>query len=71
LVLFPLADLTTLAKCGYWPLPAPALAWLAVSPADRVRRRQRRDRRIMAVVRDLLAAELPEAVALLLRREAR
>ncbi|HKI32953.1 MAG TPA: hypothetical protein VKA46_13960 [Gemmataceae bacterium] len=69
--LFPGRDLTALAKCGCWPLPARALAWLVESPADRVRRCRRRNRRIAAVVRDLLAAELPEAVAMLLRRDTR
>jgi hypothetical protein len=36
--LFPLWDLTALTKCGYWPLPAPALAWLDEPHAERVRR---------------------------------
>src|SRR5215470_12668714 len=67
--LFPLRDLTILAKCGYWPLPPRALAWLGESPADRARRRKRQERRIAAVVRELLAAELPEAIAYLAGRE--
>jgi hypothetical protein len=68
--LFPFCDLTALARSGYWPLPPRALAWLAEPPLERTRRRRRWSRRIEAVVRDMLAAELPEAVALLLRRAA-
>jgi hypothetical protein len=55
--------LIALAKRGCWPLPARALAWLAKPPAERARCRKRRERRIAAVVRDLLAADLPEAIA--------
>jgi hypothetical protein len=59
-----------LATLGYWPLPAPARAWLAEPPAERARRRKRWERRIRAVVLDILAAELPGAVAVVLRRTA-
>lgn len=69
--LFPARDLATLAKCGYWPLPARVLAWFAFPPAERSRRQRHWERRVEAVARRLLAAELPEAVAYLLtQREA-
>jgi hypothetical protein len=60
--LFALPDLLTLAKCGYWPLSAQALAWLTRSPSERARRRRRLDRRIAAVVREIMAADLPAAL---------
>jgi hypothetical protein len=69
--LFTLSDLTTLARCRCWPLPPPALAWLAEPPRARGRRRRRCAERVAAVVRDVLAAELPEAVAYLGRRNGR
>jgi hypothetical protein len=66
--LFHAGELTYLAKCGYWPLPARALAWVGEPPADRARRQRKWRRRVEAVVRELVAAELPEAVALLMGR---
>jgi hypothetical protein len=67
--LFPVSDLPTLALASCWPLPPRALAWLEESPPQRARRQRRLDRRIAAVVRDLLTAELPAAVAYLRGRE--
>jgi hypothetical protein len=61
--LFDLGDLVALAKASCWPLPPEALRYLAEPPRARARRGRRLDRRIAAVVRDVLAAELPEAIA--------
>jgi hypothetical protein len=60
------SEAQALAKRGAYPLPPAALAWLGEPPATRARARLRRERRIAAAVRDVLTAELPEAVALLL-----
>jgi hypothetical protein len=69
--LFTRSDLLTLARFGYWPLPPQALAWLAESPWARACRRRRWADRIAAVVREVLAAELPAAVAYLARQNGR
>jgi hypothetical protein len=69
--IFTAAEAQALAREGAYPLPARALVRIAEPPAARACRRRRQDRRIAAVVRDLLADELPEAVALLLRSDAR
>jgi hypothetical protein len=66
--LFQAPELLTLARCGYWPLPPPALAWLAERPAKRRRRRRRWEDRVADVVRDVLAEDLAEAVAFVLER---
>jgi hypothetical protein len=66
--LFPLADLLVLALCGYWPLHALALRYLAKTPKDRKHRRQRRfDSRVGSVVAEVMVAELPAAVDYLIR----
>jgi hypothetical protein len=65
------AEAQTLAKCGAYPLVPSVLAWIAEPPAIRVRRRRRRERRIAAVVRKVLAAELPEALAAIRESERR
>jgi hypothetical protein len=67
-VLFPLRDLRTLALAGWWPLPPQALAWLRERPGDRPRRRRRR---LAALVRRVLAADLPDALNVLLGRDGR
>jgi hypothetical protein len=69
--LFLSRDLLALMLSSYWPLPSRALAWLAEPPAARTRRRERRERGLAAVVREVLAADLPEAVAYLTRRNPR
>jgi hypothetical protein len=69
--LFPASDLLALSCSSYWPLPREALAWLAEPPAARSLRRERRERGIAAVVREVLTADLPEAVAYLTRRNGR
>lgn len=69
--LFTAGELVALAKASYWPLPERALAWLAEPPRDRARRWRRRERRVAAVVREVLAAELPAAVEFLLGRRRR
>jgi hypothetical protein len=58
-----MADLITLAKSSYWPLPQKALDWIAESPADRARRQKRMARRMGNIIRNVLATELPEAIA--------
>ncbi len=60
--LFPPLDLLALAQSGCWPLPSLALGWLGEPPAERARRRKRREQRIAAVVREVMVAELPEAI---------
>jgi hypothetical protein len=67
--LFSACDLHSLLLACYWPLPAPARDWLARPPGDETRRRNRRKLQITAVVREVLAAELPEAFAYLLGRK--
>jgi hypothetical protein len=64
------AEAHALAKSGAYPLSRAALAWLADPPAASARRIRRREQQIAAVVRDVLTAELPEVVALLLKRDA-
>jgi hypothetical protein len=66
--LFTLLELFALARARYWPLPGPALAWLREPPAARARRRRREAGRIAGVVREVLAAELPEALPALLNQ---
>lgn len=66
--LFKMNELVTLAKCGYWPLPWRALAWLVELATKRALRLERQRRRVEAITRRLIAAELPEAVDYLLRR---
>ena len=61
--LFEMTDLITLAQHGYWPLPQEALAWLAEPRADRAHRWRRTVRRMEKIIRNLIADELPEAVA--------
>jgi hypothetical protein len=68
--LFTLADLITLAQHGYWPLPQKALVWIAETPLDRARRQKRSVQKVKTVVRDVLAEELPAAVAFLVGRAA-
>jgi hypothetical protein len=63
------AEAQALARSGAYPLPPAALAWLTESPAARSRRRERWARRIAAVVRSVLADELPEAIDYLLGRK--
>src|SRR5262249_4024392 len=63
--LSPLRPLTDPARAGPCPCPAGAWACPAEPPSNRPRHRNRQERRISAVVREVLAAELPEAIAYL------
>jgi hypothetical protein len=65
MVLFTGPELACLARWNYWPLCDEAIAWLKQSPADRAARRLRREARIAAVAREVLAADLPGALAYL------
>jgi hypothetical protein len=66
--LFLSPDLLALSRSSYWPLRPWALAWLAEPPAARALRRERRERGIAAVVREVLTADLPEALTFLTGR---
>jgi hypothetical protein len=69
--LFPLHDLRTLAKCGYWPLPPRALDWLSEPPAERAQRQRRVRQGVRREVVRLLAKHLPGAVEALVKRALR
>jgi hypothetical protein len=66
--IFTVSETRELILSGAYPLSPRALAWLVEPPVVRGSRRRRWRRRVEAVVRRLLAAELPEAVALLMGR---
>jgi hypothetical protein len=52
--LFDVGEMDELARSGYWPLPPSAIDYIAGRPTRR--------QQIAAVVRDVLAAELPEVL---------
>jgi hypothetical protein len=61
--LFSLSNLTTLSTSGFWPLTPKVIALIQELPLDRLRRRRLAKQRVKGVVRDVLIAELPNAVA--------
>ncbi len=68
ITLFPRGDQEILMRSNYWPLSERAIRFLGRTPAERRRSRGRFERRVAEVVREVLAADLPAAVAFLLRR---
>jgi hypothetical protein len=58
-----------MAMWGRWPLCDEAIAWLKQPPAERIARRRSRDERIAAVAREVLAADLPGALAYLQEKD--
>src|SRR5262249_13351485 len=65
--LFTAGDLLTLAQWNYWPLPRRVVAWLACGD-DRFDRHLSREQ-VVAIVRDTLAADLPDALTYLLKEK--
>jgi hypothetical protein len=61
--LFPLLDLIALAKAGAWPLSKRQIRQLVQPP--RARRRRRWYSRMAALVRKIIASDLPEALNVL------
>lgn len=55
--LFTGADLVALAAADYWPLPAEALAMIAVTPAERNRQRREVERRVETVLARIFARD--------------